>query len=233
MRSTAFSTALLALAVAGCTLVPPARSPEAPEAPGASQPQPRAQSGALSGNARQCLAALDAAGVRFSPQRDQYFGLGCSMVNAVRVQRMPGDSGDFAVGNLGPVACPAAQALAAWARYGVDRAARRHLGATLVRVETMGSYACRNVGSSGRRSAHARAEAVDVSGFVFADGRRVSVLGDWDGGDADERRFLRAVQASACKRFATVLGPDYNAAHRDHFHLEISGSGTGRRSFCR
>jgi hypothetical protein len=77
-------------------------------------------------------------------------------------------------------------------------------------------------------SAHARAEAIDIAAFVLADGRRVSVLGDWQDGDARERQFLRVVHASACKRFGTVLGPDYNAAHRNHFHVELGGG-----SFCR
>jgi hypothetical protein len=54
------------------------------------------------------------------------------------------------------------------------------------------------------------------------------VLGDWQDGDARERQFLRVVHASACKRFGTVLGPDYNAAHRNHFHVELGGG-----SFCR
>ena len=75
---------------------------------------------------------------------------------------------------------------------------------------------------------HARAEAIDVAAFVLADGRRISVLGDWNAGEADEREFLRTVQRSACKRFGTVLGPDYNAAHANHFHLE-----EGNGSFCR
>jgi hypothetical protein len=37
------------------------------------------------------------------------------------------------------------------------------------------------------------------------------------------------VHKSACKRFGTVLGPEYNAAHEDHFHLE----GSGGTTFCR
>ena len=81
----------------------------------------------------------------------------------------------------------------------------------------------RDVAGSGRRSAHATAAAIDVSDFVLADGRRISVEEDWNGGDAQERAFLRTVHQSACKRFDTVLGPDYNAAHRDHFHVERGG----------
>ena len=108
------------------------------------------------------------------------------------------------------------------------RAAEQMLGSPLVKIETMGSYSCRNIAGSEQRSAHARAEAIDVSAFVLADGRRIVLKRDWQGGDAATREFLRVVHKSACKRFGTVLGPEYNAAHEDHFHLE----GTGAK-FCR
>ena len=114
-----------------------------------------------------------------------------------------------------------------WARFGVDRAARQILGSPLQRIETMGSYSCRNVAGTARRSAHSRAEAIDVSAFVLADGRRVSVLSGWNA-SREEREFLRVVHKSACKRFGTVLGPDYNRAHHDHFHLEY-----GKGNYCR
>ena len=66
--------------------------------------------------------------------------------------------------------------------------------------------------------------------FVLADGRRITVKDDWSGGTAAERRFLRVIHESACKRFGTVLSPDYNAAHADHFHVEVDEGGA---SFCR
>ncbi|MEN9717373.1 MAG: hypothetical protein RIQ99_251, partial [Pseudomonadota bacterium] len=94
--------------------------------------------------------------------------------------------------------------------------------------ETMGSYNCRNVAGSDRRSAHSTADAIDVSGFVLADGRRITITGNWTAGTDAERRFLTTIHASACKRFGTVLGPAYNAAHRDHLHVELGG-----RAFCR
>ena len=177
---------------------------------------------------RQCLAQLDLAGSRYSPLPDRYFGAGCSTVGSVQLSALGGDVGEFGLSNLGPVACPLANRFAGWARYGVDRAARQILGSQLVRIETMGSYSCRNVAGTGRRSAHSRAEAIDVAAFVLADGRRISVQDGWASRDEDEREFLRVIHRSACKRFGTVLGPDYNAAHRDHLHLE---EGTG--SFCR
>lgn len=178
--------------------------------------------------ARQCLSALGLTRANFTPLPDQYFGAGCSTVNTVRLSSLQGDSAIFALSNLGPVACPLANTFAAWARFGADRAARQILGSALVRIETMGSYNCRNVAGSSRRSAHATAEAIDVSAFILADGRRISVLDDWRGGSPTERQFLQTVHASACKRFGTTLGPNYNTDHANHFHVELSGS-----SFCR
>jgi hypothetical protein len=34
--------------------------------------------------------------------------------------------------------------------------------------------------------------------------------------------FLRAVHAAACRNFGTVLGPEANAAHRNHFHVDMA-----------
>lgn len=179
-------------------------------------------------DARQCLANLGRSEANFTPLPDQYYGAGCSTLNTVQLSKVRSDRADLALTNLGPVACPLATSFAGWARFGVDRAARQILGSALVRIETMGSYNCRNVVGSGRRSAHATANAIDISGFVLADGRHISVLGDWNAGSPAERQFLTTIHSSACKRFGTVLGPGYNEAHRDHIHLELSG-----RAFCR
>ncbi len=40
--------------------------------------------------------------------------------------------------------------------------------------------------------------------------------------------LLRDARRGACRFFDGVLGPDYNAAHRDHFHLETGGFGMCR-----
>ena len=177
---------------------------------------------------RACLAALDAAGARFQPVPDRYDAPGCNTLGTVRLTTLSGDRSRFAVSNLGPVKCKTATTFSAWARFGVDRAAREILGSPLARIETMGSYSCRNILGTSRRSAHATGNAIDVSAFVLLDGRRIDLKSDWDEGTPAEREFLRVVHKSACKRFGTVLGPDYNPAHRDHFHLEGSGP-----EFCR
>ena len=68
---------------------------------------------------------------------------------------------------------------------------------------------------------------MDVSGFVLADGRRITVEAGWNGSD-DERKFLRQVRQAACQRFQTVLSPDFNAAHYNHLHFDL-----GRGPYCR
>lgn len=218
----ALASLALALALAGCgSMVPGSRAP--------AQPQRSAQAPISQTPRNQmCLAQLGTQEARFTPLPDKYYGAGCATVGSVTLAALSGDEGRFQLSNLGPVACPLANTFAGWARYGVDRAARQILGSPLARIETMGSYSCRTVAGSSRLSAHATAEAIDVAAFVLADGRRINVVGDWQGGGPREREFLRIVHQSACKRFGTVLGPDYNAAHRDHFHVELGG-----KSFCR
>jgi hypothetical protein len=213
------SILVLFLLLAGCIGAPPTKRQPLRPSTQAYTPRPEA---------RQCLAQLGAREARFAPVRDEYYGAGCSTLNTVRLASLRSDDAQLALANLGPVTCPLAQTFAGWARYGVDRAARQVLGSPLVRIETMGSYNCRNVAGTAHRSAHATANAIDVSAFVLADGRRVSVLGDWSSGSRAEREFLKIVHASACKRFGTVLGPAYNSAHANHFHVELKGSG-----YCR
>lgn len=215
---------LLSVALSACGILPESRAPSRPR--GATAPS---QPVVARPEARRCLSALGTSGARYSALPDRFYAPGCQAVGSVKLDRLAGDgNASFALTNLGPVACPLAQAFAAWARYGVDRAARQMLGSGLVRVETMGSYSCRVVAGSSRLSAHSRAEAIDVGAFVLADGRRISVKSAWSGGSEQERAFLRTVHRSACKRFGTVLGPSYNAAHADHFHVEL-----GNGSFCR
>lgn len=129
--------------------------------------------------------------------------------------------------------CAVDAGLAWWLRHGVQPAAETILRSRVVRVEHLGTYNCRRIGGggSGAWSEHATGNAIDVAGFVLADGRRISVRGDWQG-DGPAAAFLRAARDSACRAFATVLSPDYNAAHADHLHLDQARRGGGW-SACR
>ncbi len=172
---------------------------------------------------RQCLADLDADRVEYRTLPTQDFGGGCVVVGAVQLL----DIG-VPVSGLKSMRCPLARNFSNWVRYGVAPAAKQMLGSDLTRIESYGTFNCRPIAGSGKLSEHGRANAVDVAVFVLADGRRISVLNGWNGGSGDEQRFLRAVFKSACRRFVTALGPEYNAAHANHFHLDMGG-----RPLCR
>ena len=212
MRPTALIP-LLALTLTGC-----ARE-RVVERPGrtASAPAPRPSATIL-----KCYGQLNAAAVRFTPLPDREPAPGCPIAGTVRL-----DDIGTPVTNLGALTCPLAAAFAGWTRYAVQPAARIAFGQPVERVESMGTYACRPVAGSSRLSEHARANAVDVGGVVLADGRRVTVREGWSG-QPDEQRFWRLVRQSACRRFGTVLSPDYNADHHDHLHLDMAPG-----HFCR
>ena len=213
----------LALLLSACVGGSPERRADAPPSSG----RPAATRPALpapTADTRTCFAQLNETGVRFTPLPDQDMGGGCSQRGSLRLN----DIGT-ATTNLGPITCPLARNFIAWVNHAVKPAGRQVFGQDVVRVETFGTYSCRNIygGRSGRLSQHAFANAIDVSGFVLADGRRVTVLDGWNG-DARSREFLRLLHTSACRRFGTVLSPEYNAAHANHFHFDMSG-----QNFCR
>ena len=175
----------------------------------------------------QCLADLRTLHVSFQVLPDRETGPGCGLAGTVKLV----DIG-VPVANLTAVRCGAARAFIGWTRNAVAPAAYQMLGSELARIDSMGSYSCRNIVGSARnanrRSGHAIANAIDIGGFVLKDGRRITVLSDWNSPDPQVRQFLQTIRASACKRFGTVLSPDYNAAHRNHLHLEDDRAG-----FCR
>ncbi|HEX8380727.1 MAG TPA: extensin family protein [Allosphingosinicella sp.] len=173
----------------------------------------------------QCRADLSREAVRFKTLPDRHFASGCSAVGAVQLL----DIGT-PVSSLGAMTCPLARQFARWAREAVQPAAAAWLGSRVVRIESLGTYSCRPVNSrpGARLSEHGRANAVDIGAFVLADGRRITVLGGWNGGDEDVRRFLRNVHSAGCRRFGIVLGPDSDAFHRDHLHFDM-----GQGPYCR
>lgn len=207
---------VIALSLAACGSVDRPTSPPAQTVAGPSTRE-----------TAQCFADLRTLGVDFQPLPDRETGPGCGLVGTVKLL----DIG-VPTTNLGAVRCGEARAYAAWARNAVAPAAYQILGSPLSRVDSMGSYACRNVVGSARndakRSGHAIANAIDIGGFVLKDGRRITILDDWHSSDPAVQRFLQTIRASACKRFGTVLSPDYNPAHRNHLHLEDDKAG-----FCR
>lgn len=168
---------------------------------------------------RECLARLDDGGIRYTPLPDRHGPGACSQIGAITL-----DDYGIATTGLGAMRCGLAEAFVAWVRGPVQEASAAAFGEPVLRIESFGSYACRPVNNQtgGRLSEHGVADAVDVGAFVLADGRRIAVKDGWTGDDPAVRQFLRAAHDAACLSFGTVLGPDANAYHRDHFHLDMA-----------
>jgi hypothetical protein len=167
-------------------------------------------------NATRCKAALEGSTLEHSSVEGNDMGDGCGWRDAVRV-----DDARFAPSFT--LTCSAALSLVMWERHALQPAAQTRFGQPVARVDHFGSYACRNVrgagGEGGRRSQHASANAFDVAGFRLRNGRHITLVNHWEG-NGPEAAFLREVRDGACRFFRGTLGPDYNAAHRDHFHLD-------------
>jgi hypothetical protein len=118
--------------------------------------------------------------------------------------------------------CPLTGALDSWLRESVQPAAIEWIGSPVVEIDELSNYACRkrnNLGSG--YSEHAFGNALDISGFRFANGQRLVIARDWNG-SAEARGFFREIFASACQRFTTVLGPGFNILHYNHIHVDLA-----------
>lgn len=180
-----------------------------------------------------CRTLLDRAGLEYIALAAVREGAQCGYANGVRFDADDPRLTPFVPARLG-VACPVAAALALWQWEVLQPAAERHFRMRVTGIEHLGSYNCRRLygRSTGDFSQHATANAVDISGFRLADGSRITLLGDWNG-DGPQAAFLRDVRDGACRLFATVLSPDYNAAHRDHLHLDQANRGAIGWRACR
>lgn len=169
-----------------------------------------------------CLATVSAA-ASLTPQPPRNDSDQCFIANRVDLRGV----GDASIAPL-DTNCGIALRMAMWERHSLQPAAQAIFGTRLTRIDQIGSYSCRamrtSAGTSNRMSTHATADAVDITGFGFADGRQLRLISDWDGAGSDAA-FLRAARDGACDWFGLTLSPDFNALHADHFHLQARGWG--------
>lgn len=149
----------------------------------------------------------------------------CPLDNPVRVRAL----GGVALSSSFLASCRLALSSAMFVSQVAKPLAQQKLGTPLIRIEHLGSYACRNMYNKpdARLSEHATAEALDVSGFQLMDGRHLTVLKQWpkEGAEAD---YMHTIFAESCGYFGNSIGPEYNAAHANHFHFGMRLFG-----FCR
>ncbi|GGD63939.1 extensin family protein [Caballeronia grimmiae] len=169
-------------------------------------------------DAQLCDAALAQSGFAYRPMADTTGAGGCELKDVVRVSQ----SEDVRFSAPFLATCPLAVGMAFFEHQYLQPAAIEVFGKRVARIEHVGSYACRNVNhqKDAALSQHASANAIDLTGFVLADGRRIT-LNDWNDAGSLDADFLRRVHDGACRSFDTTLGPDYNALHRTHFHVDM------------
>jgi hypothetical protein len=150
----------------------------------------------------------------------------CGGEDIVRLEAvvLPGGS-RVALKPAATLRCPMAAAVADWVRRDVAAIAA-DAGTSVSELDNFDSFSCRgrNRVVGARLSEHGRANALDVRGVRFANGRFVSFT---------ERTVARDLReklvASACARFTTVLGPGSDWYHEDHVHLDLAERRSGYR----
>lgn len=169
-----------------------------------------------------CLADLKEVGVEFSEAKPIDDSNGCGIDKPLTVRTvLPGIK-------LAPEAtmrCQTALALSRWAKASVLPAVEIAYGPNAPQITAFNqatSYACRNRNNaeSGKISEHAHGNAIDIAGFTFSDGKTF-VIEPREKDSTLVGAFERAVTASACLFFTTVLGPGSDAAHETHLHLDV------------
>lgn len=140
--------------------------------------------------------------------------------------------GPVAIKPTATLACPIVSELDRWLADTVQPSAMRWFGVRVAEIKQISAYSCRgmNGNSHAHISEHAFGNALDISAFVLADGRRITVKDGWRG-MPEEQGFLRDVQSGACAHFTTVLAPGSNVYHYDHIHVDLMRRAS-RRLIC-
>jgi len=146
---------------------------------------------------------------------------GCGLSDAVSIRSVSG----VMLSRPATMDCNTAQALNDWVSKGVKPAFRRR--GPVVEMRVAAHYACRtrNNQPGARISEHGRGKAIDISAFVMNDGEVITVAKGW--GQGATGRLLRKSWRAACGPFGTVLGPQADRHHRNHFHMDTASYRSG------
>jgi hypothetical protein len=186
----------------------------------------------VAGEYAQCLTDLKALGATFEEKPRIDDGKGCGIDKPISVsQVLPGIK-------LAPEAtmrCEAALELARWTKEAVLPAAKVAMAedGTLTTINQASSYICRlrNNMSTGKISEHARGNAIDIASFTFKNGETITIQPRDEDGTLPGA-FQRAVTATGCLYFETVLDPGSDEAHENHLHFDVLQR-RGNYRYCR
>ena len=150
----------------------------------------------------------------------------CGIDDAVRVRSVEGIS----LTQQPMIDCRTAKAFKQWVNRGVKPAIGSR-GGGVARLRVAAHYACRtrNNQPGAKVSEHGKGRAIDISGIILRDGSEITVLQGWN--TARDGQALRQMHGRACGIFGTVLGPESDRFHQDHFHFDTARHRNG--SYCR
>lgn len=150
----------------------------------------------------------------------------CGIQDAVRVRSVSG----VGLSQEAVIDCPTAKALKQWVDTGM-KPAIGDTGGGVVQIRVAAHYVCRtrNNQPGAKVSEHGKGRAIDISGFRLRDGSEITLLQDWD--RRGSGTILRKMHQRACGIFGTVLGPESDRWHKDHFHFDTARHRSG--SYCR
>lgn len=151
---------------------------------------------------------------------------GCGVENAIRLKSVSG----VRLSQSAVIDCTTAKALKTWVNKGMKPAIGTR-GGGVQTIKVAAHYACRtrNNQPGARISEHGRGRAIDISGFTLQDGSKINLLDGWR--SSKDGPALKKMHKAACGPFGTVLGPNSNRFHQDHFHFDTARYRSG--SYCR
>ena len=97
-----------------------------------------------------------------------------------------------------------------------------------VRLRHLGTYNCRLIAGSSSLSRHGYGDAIDIYGFDFDDGTEWTLVDDWEhdtttfSTDAAEWLYDTSHGWHDQQLWNVILTPNYNAAHDNHFHVDLT-----------
>jgi hypothetical protein len=170
-----------------------------------------------------CYSKLKAMNADFLPQAT---GSGACRVNqAVMLRAVSVGGREVKLPDRPIVNCAFALQFSTWVKA---------TGVPLAKLYTGPGFQCRgrNGDSSAKLSEHGTGNAVDIERMQLSNGDTYLVK---DAQNASSKAYatLKGMRASACAHFTTVLGPGANAAHAEHFHLDLEKRGRkGNNRLC-
>lgn len=151
---------------------------------------------------------------------------GCGVDNAIKLRSVAG----VKLSQSSTMDCGTAKALKTWVEKGV-KPALVNRGGGVASIKVAAHYACRtrNNKKGAKISEHGKGRAIDVSGFTLKNGQTITLLKGWR--SAKDGPALKRMHKAACGSFGTVLGPNADRYHQDHFHFDTARYRSG--SYCK